>query len=65
MYEYFPCSWSIGMGVNKVNESSKTKMERYYEQRKKMKKRKNKQICYWSLSKEEKEKKWEYWGNSL
>ena len=53
------------MGVNKVNKSSKTKMERYYEQGKKIKKRKNKQICYWSLSKEEKEKKWEYWGNSL
>ena len=65
MYENFPCSWSIVMGVNKVNKSSKTKMERYYEQGKKIKKRKNKQICYWSLSKEEKEKKWEYWGNSL
>ena len=65
MYENFPCSWSIGMDVNKVNKSSKTKMERYYEQGKKIKKRKNKQICYWSLSKEEKEKKWEYWGNSL
>ena len=65
MYENFPCSWSIGMVVNKVNKSSKTKMERYYEQGKKIKKRKNKQICYWSLSKEEKEKKWEYWGNSL
>lgn len=53
------------MGVNKANKSSKTKMEGYYEQAKNIKKRKNKQICYWSLSKKEKEKKWEYRGNSL
>ena len=65
MYENCPCSWSIVMSVNTVNNSSKTKMARYYEQAKKIKKRNKRQIYYWSLSKEEKEKKREYWGNSF